>query len=91
MTSAHLIALFGFGCAVNSLLAWLSSAHPALYNVGVSIYIIGFLLWAIAFALDDLFSPYLGLDTRTYHAVMIAFAVSAVIGVGLVCLAPATA
>lgn len=91
MNSAHLIALFGFGCAANSLLAWLSAAHPALYSVGISIYVIGFLLWAIGFALDDLFSPYLGLDTKTYHAVMIAFAVSAVLGVSLVCLAPATA
>ena len=90
MTKAHLIALFGFGCAVNSMLAWLSSAHPALYNVGVSIYIIGFLLWAIGLGLDDLFAPYLGLDTRTYHAILIAFAVAAVLGVMLVCLAPAT-
>ena len=88
MTPAHLIALFGFGCAAHSLLAWLSAAHPALYSVGVSVYIIGFLLWAIAFFMDDLFSPFLGLDTRTYHAVMIAFAASAVLGVSLVCLAP---
>lgn len=87
MKSAHLIPLFGLGCAVNSLAAWLSSAHPALYNVGLSLYIIGFLLWAICFALDDLFAPYLGLDTKTYHAVCIAIAASSVLGVALVCLA----
>lgn len=87
MTSAHFLALFGLGCAVNSLIAWLSSAHPGLYNVGVSIYLIGFLLWAACFALDDLFSPYLGFDTRTYHALCIAIALSAVLGVGMVCLA----
>jgi len=88
MNPAHLIALFGFGCAANSLLAWLAASHPALYSVGVSVYLIGFLLWAITFALDDLFSPFLGLDTRTYHAVMIAIALAAVLGVSLVCLAP---
>lgn len=87
MTPAHLIALFGLGCAVNSLIAWLSAAHPGLYNVGISIYSIGFLLWAVAFALDDLFAPYLGLDTRSYHALCISLAISAVLGVGMVCLA----
>lgn len=89
MSPAHLIALFGLGCALNSLIAWLSSAHPALYPVGLSIYLIGFLLWLACFVLDDLFSPYLGLDVRSYHALMIAIAISAVLGVGMVCLATA--
>lgn len=87
MTPAHLIALFGFGCAAHSLIAWLSAAHPSLYAVGISIYLVGFLLWLACFALDDLFSPYLGLDVRTYHAVLIALAISAILGVGMVCLA----
>jgi len=88
MQPAHFLALFGLGCAGSSLIAWLSAVHPALYGTGLSFFIIGAVLWFICFLLDDLFSPYLGLDTRSYHALMIAIAVAAVIGVGMVCLAP---
>lgn len=88
MQPAHFLALFGLGCAGSSLIAWLSAAHPALYGVGLSFFIVGCVLWFACFMLDDLFSPYLALDTRSYHALMIAIALSAVIGVGMVCLAP---
>lgn len=88
MTSAHFLALFGLGCAGSSLIAWLSAVHPGLYNFGLSFFIIGALLWFCVFMLDDLFSPYLGLDTRSYHAFMIAIALATIIGVGMVCLAP---
>lgn len=88
MRAAYFISLFGFGWAANSLIAWLAASHPALEPVGLTIYIVGGLLWFACFVLDDLFSPYLGLDERSYHALMIAIAISAVLGVGMICLAP---
>lgn len=88
MSAAHYLPLFGLGCAASSLIAWLAASHPALYSVGLSFFLIGALLWFIGFMLDDLFAPYLGLDTRSYHALFLALALASVVGVVVVVFAP---
>lgn len=88
MNAAHFIPLFGLGCAASSLVAWLAATHPALYGVGLSFFLVGAFLWFVGFMLDDLFSPYLGLDTRTYHALFFAIAIASVVGVAIVLFAP---
>lgn len=91
MNAAHFIALFGLGCAASSLIAWLAAIHPGFYSAGFSIFIIGSVLWFIGFLLDDLFSPYLGLDTRSYHALFFAIAIASVVGIAVVLLSPTAA
>lgn len=88
MNAAHYLPLFGLGCAASSLIAWLAAIHPALYSAGLAFFMIGAFLWFVGFMLDDLFSPYLGVDTRTYHALFFAIAIAAIVGVGVVMLAP---
>lgn len=88
MNAAHFVALFGLGCAASSLIAWLAAIHPSLYSVGFSIFLVGAFLWFVGFMLDDLFAPYLGLDTRSYHALFFAVAIASVVGVVVVVFAP---
>jgi len=88
MTPAHLIALFGVGCAANSLITWLAAIHPHAHTVGRTIYVLAGILLLAGLVLDDLVYPHFRMTQGAYYLMLAAIFMSIAIGGGLIWLAP---
>lgn len=81
--AVHLGAWFLLGCIASSFVAWLGALHPALFRVMWVIYIMSCAALVLALLTDDAVRPFLKLSETDYYALLIAIAVSIVLG-GLV-------
>lgn len=87
INKAHFLALFGWGCAANSLLAWLAAIHPNAYALGKAVYgIMGVLLLA-GVAFDDAVYPAIGIDQARYYGLLVTVFLTMLFGSGLIWLA----
>jgi hypothetical protein len=84
MSKAHLLALFGLGCAANSLICWLAAINPQMASLTKAIYFGLFVLLIAGIALDDVIYPALKLSDRNYYGILAMLFVTATIGGGLV-------
>ncbi|WP_445631572.1 hypothetical protein [Nostoc sp. DSM 114167] len=78
--AVHLGAWFLLGCIASSFVAWLGALHPALFRVMWVVYIMSGAGLAIALLTDDAVRPFLKLSEPDYYALLIAIAVSIVLG-----------
>lgn len=81
--AVHLGAWFLLGCIASSFVAWLGALHPALFRVMWVIYIMSCAALVLALLMDDAVRPFLKLSEPDYYALLIAIAVSIILG-GLV-------
>lgn len=81
--AVHLGAWFLLGCIASSFVAWLGALHPALLRVCWVIYIMSGAALVLALLTDDAVRQFLKLSESDYYALLIAIAVSIVLG-GLV-------
>lgn len=84
MNKAHYIALFGYGCAANSLLSFLAAIHPNAYRLGTAVYGILILILAAGVILDDAIYPALKIPQVTYYGLLGVCFLTMVLGSGLV-------
>ncbi|WP_445630420.1 hypothetical protein [Nostoc sp. DSM 114167] len=78
--AVHLGAWFLLGCIASSSVAWLGALHPALFRVMWVVYIMSFVGLALALLTDDAMRTFLKLAEPDYYALLIAIAVSIVLG-----------
>ncbi|MGF1934525.1 MAG: hypothetical protein RM347_008995 [Nostoc sp. ChiQUE02] len=78
--AVHLGAWFLLGCIASSSLAWLGALHPALFRVMWVVYIMCGVALALALLADDAVRAFLKLSEPDYYALLIAIAVSIVLG-----------
>jgi hypothetical protein len=84
MNKAHLISLFGIGCAANSLLSWLADIHPNAASVAKGIYVIAVILILSGLFLDDLVYPILKISQLAYYGLLAASLLTILVGSGLI-------
>lgn len=84
MSKAHLIALFGVGCAANSLISWLAAIHPDGGLFAKGFYGTLLLLLGIGLMLDDTIYPALNLSQYGYYGLLGVTFLSALLGSGLI-------
>lgn len=77
--AAHLGAWFLTGCVASSLLGWMATL-PVLSSSVVTLYILLFIAWAVAWMLDDAVIPFLRVDLLTYRAGLLGFLIAFIIG-----------
>ncbi|MBE9182884.1 hypothetical protein IQ268_30575 [Oculatella sp. LEGE 06141] len=84
MTKAHLIALFGLGCAANTLISWLAAIHPSGHAIGKAIYfsLVIALLFGLVF--DDAIYSALKMEQTSYYGLLGTIVLTVVLGGGLV-------
>lgn len=87
MTKAHYIALFGWGCAANSLLSWLAALHPNAYTLGKAVYGLLAILLLAGVCFDDAVYPVLDMSQTTYYGLLGVIFLTMVLGSGLIWLA----
>ncbi|MEH2300011.1 MAG: hypothetical protein V7K88_13545 [Nostoc sp.] len=78
--AVYLGAWFFLGCIASSSVAWLGALHPALYRAMWVIYIMSIAGLVLALLTDDAIRPFLKLSEPDYYALLIAIAVSIVLG-----------
>ncbi|BAY10288.1 hypothetical protein [Calothrix sp. NIES-2098] len=78
--AVHLGAWFLLGCIASSSVAWLGALHPALTRVMWVIYIMCAAALVVVLLTDDAVRPFLKLSEHDYYALLIAIAVSIVLG-----------
>jgi hypothetical protein len=78
--AVHLGAWFFLGCIASSFLAWLGALHPALFRVMWVVYIISGAALCLALLTDDAMRQFLKLSEHDYYALLIAIAVSIILG-----------
>jgi hypothetical protein len=76
----HLTAWFLLGCITSSFLAWLGVIHPALFRVAVLVYGLITVFLACSIILDDAIRNFFGIESEYYYGVIIAVAVSVLVG-----------
>jgi hypothetical protein len=84
MTTAHLIALLGAGCAASSLIAWLAAINPLGAAVGKAIYCGVFLCLILGLLLDDVMAPVLKMAQENYYGLLALTFLAVLLGGGLV-------
>lgn len=84
MSKAHLIALFGVGCAANSLISWLAALHPNAGDFAKGFYGVLLLMIGVGLMLDDTIYPSLNLSQYSYYGLLGVTFLSALIGSGLI-------
>ncbi|MEI1376608.1 hypothetical protein PQG02_18715 [Nostoc sp. UHCC 0926] len=78
--AVHLGAWFLLGCIASSFVAWLGALHPALFRVMWVIYIMSGAALVLALLTDDAVRQFLKLSEPDYYALLIAIAVSILLG-----------
>jgi hypothetical protein len=78
--AVHLGTWFLLGCIASSFVAWLGALHPALFRVMWIIYIFCGVALCVALLTDDAVRRFLKLTEHDYYALLIAIAVSIVLG-----------
>ncbi|NJL21308.1 MAG: hypothetical protein HC895_11555 [Leptolyngbyaceae cyanobacterium SM1_3_5] len=84
MTTAHLIALLGAGCAASSLIAWLAAINPLGAAVGKAIYCGLFLCLILGLLLDDVMHVVFKLTVEQYYGLLAFVFLAILMGGGLV-------
>lgn len=78
--AVHLGAWFFLGCIASSSVAWLGALHPALFRVMWVVYILSGVALVLALLTDDAVRQFLKLSEPDYYALLIAIAVSILLG-----------
>jgi hypothetical protein len=78
--AVHLGAWFLCGCIASSFVSWLGVMHPALFRMMWVVYIMCAVALTLALLTDDAVRQFLRLPEPEYYALLIAIAVSIVLG-----------
>lgn len=78
--AVHLGSWFLLGCIASSAIAWLGALHPALNRVMWVIYIFCAISLVIGLITDDATRKFLKIPEPEYYALLIAIAISLILG-----------
>lgn len=83
MKAIHLLNAFLAGCIAFTFLGWIAFLHPVSFKVCTAILCCAFLIWSLAWLLDDTLTEWLNISHQNWQAVLIGSLFMMIIGLGV--------
>lgn len=75
--------MLGAGCVAHSALFWMATLHPKAQAIIKGLYVISYILWALALMLDRSVMSAFNLRSSFHYGLLIWYAITTIIGVGI--------